>query len=78
MEEEKHTSVVEITKYFKKNFEILWLNQRNAFSSTPLMTLGGKDWFRYGVGRVIVKLDEFLCLLKLVKGFNQIIIAKKK
>jgi len=77
MEEAKHTSVVEITEYFEKHFDIIWFNQRNAFSGVPLMTLGGKDWFRYGVGRVIVTLDRLLCALGVVRGFNQIIIAKK-
>ena len=77
MEEAKHTSVVEITEYFYKNFDVIWFNQKNAFSGTPLMTLGGPDWFRYGAGRLIVRLDAILCSLGIVRGFDQIIIAKK-
>ena len=77
MEEAKHTSVVDITKYFQNNFKVLWMTQRNAFSGTPLMTLVGNDWFKYGAGKLIVKLDNILCRLGVVRGFNQIIVAKK-
>lgn len=77
MEEAKHTSVVEITEYFNENFDVIWSVRKNAFAGVPLMTVGGPDWFRYNVGRVIVGLDTVLCRLGIVRGFDQIIVARK-
>lgn len=77
MEEAKHTSVVEITEYFNENFDVIWSAQKNAFAGVPLMTVGGPDWFRYNIGRVIVGLDALLCKLGIVRGFDQIIVARK-
>jgi len=78
MEEAKHHSVEDITTLFKDEFNVIYFNQKNAFVGTPVMTMAGSDKFRYGVARFLVKLDRVLCKIGLVKGFDQIIVAKKK
>jgi len=42
------------------------------------MTMSGNDKFRHGLARVLVCIDRLLCKLRIVKGFDQIIVAKKK
>jgi len=78
MEETKHFSVEDITKIFNQKFNVLWLLQRNAFVGTPLVTMAGRDGFRYTVARILIVIDKFLCRIHLVRGFDQIIIARKK
>ena len=78
MEEAKHHSVEDITKIFKQDFEVLYFNQKNAFVGTPIMTMSGSDKFRYSLAKFLVCIDRLLCKAKIVKGFDQIIIARKK
>jgi 2-polyprenyl-3-methyl-5-hydroxy-6-metoxy-1,4-benzoquinol methylase len=78
MEEAKHHSVEDITRIFKQEFKVLYFNQKNAFVGTPVMTMSGNDKFRHGLARVLVCIDRLLCKLRIVKGFDQIIVAKKK
>ncbi len=78
MEEAKHHSVEDITRIFKQKFKVLYFNQKNAFVGTPIMTMSGSDKFRYTLARVLVFIDRLLCKIKIVKGFDQIIVAKKK
>jgi len=77
MEEAKHHSVEDITNLFYDEFKVLYFNQKNAFIGTPVMTVSGRDSFRYGLARILVNLDKALCKIGLVRGFDQIIIAKK-
>ena len=78
MEEAKHSSVEDITEIFNKKFKVIWMVQRNAFVGSVLSTMSGSDKFRYRIARPLVYLDKFLCYLGLVRGFDQIIVAKKK
>ena len=78
MEEAKHFSVEDITKIFNEKFNVIWMLQRNAFVGTPVVTLAGSDSFRYTVARILVLIDKLFCRIRIVRGFDQIIIAKKK
>lgn len=77
MEEAKHCSVEDISRILHEQFEVLWTLRKNAFVGTPLMTMGGGDAFRYPAARALVALDRLLCRIGLVKGFDQIIVARK-
>lgn len=77
MEEAKHCSVEDISRILHEQFEVLLTLRKNAFVGTPLMTMAGGDWFRYPAARALVALDRLLCRIGLVKGFDQIIIARK-
>ncbi len=78
MEEAKHCSVEDISRILHEQFEVLLTLRKNAFVGTPLMTMAGGDAFRYPTARALVALDRLLCRIGLVKGFDQIIIARKK
>jgi 2-polyprenyl-3-methyl-5-hydroxy-6-metoxy-1,4-benzoquinol methylase len=78
MEEAKHCSVEDIARILHEQFEVLLTLRKNAFVGTPLMTMSGPDWFRYSTARALVALDHLLCQIGLVKGFDQIIVARKK
>lgn len=78
MEEAKHSSVEDISKILYEQFEVVLKLQKNAFIGTPLMTMSGNDSFRYTIAKILVVLDKFLCRTKIVKGFDQILIAQKK
>lgn len=77
MEEAKHCSVEDISRIFHDQFEVLLTLRKNAFVSTPLMTMSGGYPFRYSTARVLVALDKLLCGIGIVKGFDQIMIARK-
>jgi len=77
MEEAKHCSVEDISRILHDQFEVLLTLRKNAFVGTPLMTMAGGDAFRYPTGRVLMALDRLLCRIGIVKGFDQIIIARK-
>lgn len=77
MEEAKHCSVEDISRILHEQFEVLLTLRKNAFVGTPLMTMAGGDGFRYPTARALVALDRLLCRIGLVKGFDQIIIARK-
>jgi 2-polyprenyl-3-methyl-5-hydroxy-6-metoxy-1,4-benzoquinol methylase len=78
MEEAKHCSVEDIARILHEQFDVLLTLRKNAFVGTPLMTMAGPDWFRYSTARALVALDRLLCQIGLVKGFDQIIVARKK
>ena len=78
MEEAKHTSVYDIERIWHEKFEVLVTIRQNAFAGTPAMLLSGPDGFRYTVARALVGLDRLLCSIGVVKGFERIIIARKK
>lgn len=78
MEEAKHSSVSDIEKIWKEQYELLVRIQQNAFVGTPVMRLRGPDSFRYGVARLLVGLDRLLCKVGVVKGFERIMISRKR
>jgi len=77
MEEAKHCSVQEIESVLRNNLNIVYFKQFNAFVGAPVMTMAGNDFFRYSMARLLVIIDNFLCKIKLTRGFVQIIIARK-
>lgn len=77
MEEAKHCSVEDISRILHDQFEILLILRKNAFVGTPLMTMAGGDAFRYPTARALMALDRLLCRIGIVKGFDQIIVARK-
>jgi ubiquinone/menaquinone biosynthesis C-methylase UbiE len=77
MEEAKHSSVDEISQILYDKFEVIVNVRKNAFMGTPAMRIIGPDWFRYSVVRFCLKIDQFLCNIKVVQGFERIMVAKK-
>lgn len=77
MEEAKHCSVEDISRILHDQFEVLLILRKNAFVGTPSMTMAGGDAFRYPTARALMALDRLLCRIGIVKGFDQIIIARK-
>ena len=78
MEEAKHSSVYDIEKIWHEQYEVLVELQQNAFTGTPAMLLCGPDNFRYTIARALVGFDRFLCYIGVVKGFERIMIARKR
>lgn len=78
MEEAKHCSVEDISRILHQHFDVLFTLRKNAFVSTPAVTMSGPDWFRYPTVRALVTLDRLLCKAGLVRGFDQIIAARKR
>jgi len=78
MEEGKHSSVDEISKILYEQFDVIINLRQNAFVGTPVMCLGGWDSFRYTTACTLVGLDRLLCYLGIVKGFERIMIARKR
>jgi hypothetical protein len=62
---------------FFDNIPIFELRQ-NAFVGIPVMCLGGWDIFRYTTARTLAGLDRLLYRLGIVKGFERIMIARKR
>lgn len=77
MEEAKHASVYDIEKLLKEEYTVLVNIRQNAFVGSPAMLLKGPDTFRYAIARTLVALDQTLCFMGIVKGFERIIIARK-
>lgn len=77
MEEAKHSSVDEISQILFDKFEVIVNVRKNAFMGTPAMRIIGPDWFRYSVVKFCLKIDHFLCKIKVVQGFERIMVAKK-
>jgi 2-polyprenyl-3-methyl-5-hydroxy-6-metoxy-1,4-benzoquinol methylase len=78
MEEAKHSSVDEISEILYRDYEVLVNIRKNAFMGTPAMRVIGPDWFRYGIVRFCLWIDRFLCKVGIVKGFERIMVARKK
>jgi len=78
MEEAKHSNVFEIADAFGDKFEVIYSIQKNAFAGTPVMRIIGPDWLRYSLASVVIAIDNLLCKLRVVKGFERVMIAKKK
>jgi len=78
MEEAKHSSVDEIAEAFQVKFEVLLNVRFNAFVGTPVMRISGPDAFRYAAARLVIGLDRALCKFGLVKGFERIMVARKR
>lgn len=78
MEEAKHSAVDEIADVFNNKFEVILSLRHNAFVGTPLMRIRGSDGFRYATARVVLGIDRFLCKLGIVKGFERVMVARKK
>lgn len=78
MEEAKHSSVDDLARIWHEQFEVLLTVQQNAFAGTPAMLLSGPDSFRYTTARALVGLDRLLCYLGIVKGFERVMIARKR
>ncbi len=78
MEGGKHSSVDDIKRVFYEQFEVVVNLQQNAFIGTPVMRLIGPDIFRYTTARALVSLDRLLCHFGIVKGFERIMIARKR
>ena len=78
MEEAKHSAVDEIADVFNNKFEVILSLRHNAFAGTPVMRISGSDGFRYAAARVVVEIDRFLCKLGIVKGFERVMVARKK
>lgn len=78
MEEAKHSSVDEIAQVFNEKFEVIYSVQRNAFAGTPLMRISGPDDLRYALARMVLGVDKLLCKLGVVKGFDRVMVARKK
>jgi len=77
MEEAKHSSVDEIAQAFREKFEVIYSVQENAFAGTPLMRIAGPDGLRYALARLVIGLDRLMCKLRLVKGFERVMVARK-
>lgn len=78
METLKHSGVEDIEKILYEKFEVLVNLRQNAFVGTPLMRISGPDSFRYITAKSLVALDRFMCKIGIVKGFERIMIARKK
>ena len=78
MEGAKHASVDDISKILHEQFDVIMDLRQNAFVGTPVMSISGWDSFRYTAARVLVGLDRLLCYFGIVKGFERIIIARKR
>lgn len=78
MEETKHSSVDDIKRIFYEQFDVVVNLQQNAFVGAPVMRLSGPDSFRYPTARALVALDRLLCYCGIVKGFERIMIARKR
>ena len=78
LEEAKHSSVDDISKILYEQFDVVMNLRQNAFVGTPVMRLSGCDGFRYVTARALVGLDRLLCYLGVVKGFERIMIARKR
>lgn len=78
MEEAKHSSVDEIAAAFKEKFEVLVNIRHNAFAGTPVMRIAGPDALRYALARLVIGVDRILCKLGIVKGFERIMVARKR
>ena len=73
---QKTSAVEEIDNYFEQNFNIIKVKTRNGFCGTPLMRMKNVR-LRYLIAKVLNAIDNFLITLKLAKGFDRIIIARK-
>ena len=78
MEEAKHSNVFEIADAFGDKFETIYCIQKNAFAGTPVMRIIGPDWLRYSLASIVIGIDRLLCGLRLVKGFERVMIARKR
>jgi 2-polyprenyl-3-methyl-5-hydroxy-6-metoxy-1,4-benzoquinol methylase len=78
MEEAKHSSVDDMSKILHEQFDVIMNLRQNGFVGTPVMCLSGWDSFRYTTARALVGLDRLLCYLGIVKGFERIMIARKR
>jgi len=78
MEKAKHSTVYDIERILHEQYEVLVEVQQNAFAGSPVMLLSGPDGFRYAAARAIVCLDRLLCYIGVVKGFERIMIARKR
>jgi 2-polyprenyl-3-methyl-5-hydroxy-6-metoxy-1,4-benzoquinol methylase len=78
MEEAKHSSVDDIGKILHEQYELVMNSRQNAFAGTPVMHLSGGDCFRYTTAKALVGLDRLLCYIGIVKGFERILIARKR
>lgn len=78
MEQAKHSAVDEIEDAFNNKFKVILSLRNNAFAGTPVMRISGSDGFRYAAARAVVGIDRFLCKLGIVKGFERVMIARKK
>jgi 2-polyprenyl-3-methyl-5-hydroxy-6-metoxy-1,4-benzoquinol methylase len=78
MEEAKHSAVDEISDVFYKKFEVFLSVRHNAFAGTPVMRISGPDTLRYAAARLVVGLDRAMCKLGVVKGFERIMVARKR
>lgn len=77
MEQAKHSSVDEIKDAFSSKFQIIMETQENAFIGLPVMRMAGPDHIRYFIAKLLFNFDKLLCKIKLVKGFERILVAKK-
>ena len=78
MEEAKHSAVDEISDVFYEKFEVILSVRHNAFAGTPVMRISGPDGFRYAAAKAVVAVDRLLCKLGIVKGFERVMVARKK
>ena len=78
MEEAKISSVEDIKKIFYEEYDVVFNKEQNAFVGTPLMRLSGPDSFRYPIARALCAFDRFMCSLGIVKGFERIMVARKR
>lgn len=78
MEEAKHSSVDEISDIFYEKFEVFVNVRHNAFVGTPVMRIAGPDALRYALARLVIGVDRLLCKLGIVKGFERIMVARKR
>lgn len=78
MEEAKHSSVDEISDIFYEKFEVFVNVRHNAFVGTPVMRIAGPDALRYALARLVIGVDRLLCKFGIVKGFERIMVARKR
>jgi len=71
-------AVHDIESILREKFELIWSIHFNAFAVTPCMSLIGPDWFRYTVGHAITWLDRLLCCMGICRGFQRIVIGRKR
>lgn len=78
MEAEKYSTVHDIEDIWMNKFELIERIRINAFAAEPAMTVSGPDIFRYTIAQMLVGLDRFLCQVGICRGFERILIARKK
>jgi 2-polyprenyl-3-methyl-5-hydroxy-6-metoxy-1,4-benzoquinol methylase len=66
-----------ILNFWTKELKPIHIVYYGAFSGFVCGTLGGPDWFRYPISKLLTILDRFLIKIGICRGFYRVIISKK-